>query len=955
MGNAEDDVDVVRFGRWTVVMHRRELLCDGQRAELGGRAFDLLAALIEGRGHVLSNLQLMNRIWPGRVVEENSLHAHVSALRHAFGPERGLIRTVSGRGYQFTGELRFEDAVQPASDAPEIDPRAALRSNLPKRATELIGRERELLEVTQLLQQRRLLTLVGAAGIGKTSLSLEAARQVQTHFPCGVRWAELGALTDPELVAPTVANALGLTLSGGMLTTERIANALGGQRLLLVLDTCEHLIEEAARVAEVLLQGSAGICLMATSREPLRIAGEHVYRLPPLEVPSDDAQGELGAMDTGALRLFLSRALAVQPLLVADASFAVAATAICRRLDGIPLAIELAAARSASLSMTELSDRLDDRFRLLAGGRRTAMPRHQTLRAAIDWSYDLLRSAEQAVLRRMAVFTGSFTLEAASFVARDNEISETEAANFLGNLVAKSLVTKSVRSDTAITTTEFHLLDSMRAYAADKLFQAGESARCARLHATHYSALMEGAILQTARGPSLIWLTSNSQHLDNVRAALDWAFSAGGDADLAETLTLATVPLWMHLSLVNECRKRVLQALGSGTRAANQNRRHDMRLYAALGSTLIYTSMGPQAHAAWTYVLEIAEDLGDVDYKLRALWGLWVDALNGSEFRQSLTFARRFLDAAKGSADRNDVWIGERIVGVSLHFMGEQEPAEQHISRMLANYVGPKNSTDVLRFQFDQTLTARCFLGRIRWLRGYPDEALRTVQSAIADAQSTDHSLSLINSLGQGACLVALFCGDLALAERFTALLLDRSARDGISLWHAWARCFSAALLVRRGQIDAGLRLFRSELTTFTEMRRLPRYLTLLGELAQGLGQAGEGAEGLVLVNEALMRNERNEERWYLAELLRIKGELLRGQGDTAAAGQHFERSLRCAAQQQTLSWALRSASSLARWQLENGQRLQAIATLNPVYLRFTEGFETSDLVTARALLAQLA
>ena len=953
MGNAEDVVDVVRFGRWTVVMHRRELLRDGQRAELGGRAFDLLAALIEGRGKVLSNQLLMNRIWPGRVVEENSLHAHVSALRHAFGPERGLIRTVSGRGYQFTGELRFEDAVEPASEAPEIDLQAALRSNLPQRATELIGREHELLEVTQLLQQRRLLTLVGAAGIGKTSLSLEAARQAQPHFPCGVRWAELGALTDPELVAPTVANALGLTLSGGVLTTERIASALGGQRLLLVLDTCEHLIEEAARAAEMLLQASAGICLMATSREPLRIAAEYVYRVPPLEVPSDDAQGELGAMGTGALRLFLSRALAVQPQLVADASFAVAATAICRRLDGIPLAIELAAARSASLSMTELSERLDDRFRLLAGGRRTALPRHQTLRAAIDWSYDLLSSAEQVVLRRMAVFTGSFSLEAAAFVARDNDISEPEAADFLGNLVAKSLVAKSVLSDTA--TAKFHLLDSMRAYATEKLFQADESPRCARLHATHYTALMEGAVLQTARGPSLIWLTSNSQHLDNVRTALDWAFSASGDADLAETLTLATVPLWMHLSLVNECRKRVLQALGSGTRAANQNRHHDMRLYAALGSTLIYTSMGPQAHAAWTYVLEIAEDLGDVDYKLRALWGLWVDALNGSEFRQSLALARRFLDAAKGSADRDDVWIGERIVGVSLHFMGEQAPAEQHISRMLAHYVGPKNSTDVLRFQFDQKLTARCFLSRIRWLRGYPDEALHIVQSAIADAQSTDHNLSLINSLGQGACLVALFCGDLALAERFTALLLDRSARDGISLWHAWARCFSAALLVRRGQIDAGLRLFRSELTTFTEMRRLPRYLTLLGELAQGLGQAGEGAEGLVLVNEALMRNERNEERWYLAELLRIKGELLLGQGDTAAAGQHFERSLRCAEQQQTLSWALRSASSLARWQLENGQRPQAIATLNPVYLRFTEGFETSDLVAARALLAQLA
>src|SRR3989441_6663149 len=279
-GQPEDPV-TIEFGRFKVVRHRRELLADGRPVELGGRAFDTLIALIDARGTVLSKDELMSRVWPDRVVEENNLPAQISVLRKAFGADRRLIRTVAGHGYQFTGEIRATAA--PAAGAPP-----SRMTNLPEPVSELIGREAELAAVTALATDHRLVSLVGAGGIGKTRLGLEVARHLLPRFPDGVFVAELGPLSSPELVPATVASALGLTHVAGDVSPEHVAGAVGAKKLLLVIDNCEHVIEAAAAMAEALLRASPGTALLATSREPLRVSGEYVYRVPPLDVPAED-------------------------------------------------------------------------------------------------------------------------------------------------------------------------------------------------------------------------------------------------------------------------------------------------------------------------------------------------------------------------------------------------------------------------------------------------------------------------------------------------------------------------------------------------------------------------------------------------------------------------------------------------------------------------------------------
>src|SRR5256884_2440891 len=292
----------IEFGRFKLVRHRRELLADGRPVELGGRAFDTLIALIDARGTVLDKDQLMSLVWPGRVVEENNLPAQIAVLRKVFGADRHLIRTVAGRGYQFTGEIHTAAAAAPSPPS--------RMTNLPEAVSELIGREAELEEVAALVTEHRLVSLIGAGGIGKTRLGLEVARHLLPRFPDGVFVAELGPVSSPELVPATVASALGITHVADSVSREGVARAVGTRKLLLVIDNCEHVIEAAAGMAEALLRASPGVSLVATSREPLRVSGEYVYRVPPLDVPAEDNQDMENLFSYGAVRLFVSRARA---------------------------------------------------------------------------------------------------------------------------------------------------------------------------------------------------------------------------------------------------------------------------------------------------------------------------------------------------------------------------------------------------------------------------------------------------------------------------------------------------------------------------------------------------------------------------------------------------------------------------------------------------------------------
>jgi predicted ATPase len=628
--------------------------------------------------------------------------------------------------------------------------------------------------------------------------------------------------------------------------------------------------------------------------------------------------------------------------------------AICRRLDGIPLAIELAAARAASLGIEELAARLGDRFQLLTGGRRTALPRHQTLRATLDWSYELLSEPERVVLRRLSVFAATFVLEAAAAVAADPEIVRSEVVDVLSNLVAKSLVSTESNSRTE----RYRLLDTTRAYALEKLGQSGELDAVARRHAEFYRDLFERAETEWETRPTTEWLADYGWRLDNLRSALGWAFSPNGDSMIGVALTAAAVPLWMHLSLMEECRGRVERALATLGAGANRDVRREMKLHGALAASLMYTrGTVPEIGPAWTKALEIAESLDEREYQLRALWGLWSHQISTGQYRLALGLAHRFCTLAAQSTDPADQLIGDRMIGATQHCRGDQPSARHHIERMLTRYTAPDHRSHVIRFHTDQRVTARAFLARILWLQGFPDQAMRTAERNVEAARAADHALSLCYALAQGACPVALYVGDLPAVELYVGMLLDHAARYGLGLWRAWGRGFEGVLAVRRGDDIKGLRLLRAGFDELGGANSHLRYISFLGTLARTLGRLGQVDAGFAAIEEALDRSNRTEELWRIAEFLRIKGELLLLRGGAAsapAAEDHFRQALDWARRQGALSWELRAATSLARLLRDQGRTADASALLQPVYDRFTEGFDTADLKTAKALLDTL-
>ncbi|MEJ0020358.1 MAG: winged helix-turn-helix domain-containing protein [Acetobacteraceae bacterium] len=941
---AEEALRTVSFGPFRL-FPAQQLLREGERQViLGSRALEILIALAQRPGDLVTKEELIARAWPDTFVDESNLRVHIAGLRRALRDgEDGAryIATVPGRGYRFVAPLGPTDTPPPpVRTSPPIR-----RSTLPGLLTRVIGRETIVATLCEQLPQRRFVTLVGPGGIGKTTVAVAVARELAAAYPDGVVFLDLAPVSDPALMPSALATALGLSIASDNRVPGLVAH-LRERQTLLLLDSCEHVVEAAAALTEAIHAGAPGAHILATSREPLRAAGERVHRLAPLESPSGSQRLTAGeALAFPGVQLFVERAAASGGgfhLADADAPFV---ADICRRLDGIALAIELAAGRVDAFGVRDLAARLDDRLRLLTGGRRTALPRHQTLGAMLDWSYRLLPDGEQRLLRKLAVFAGDFSLEAALAVAGDDAPRTVE---LIAILVAKSLIAAEFHGDIA----QYRLLDSTRLYCGEKLREAHELAEVSRRHAEYYRAVLATAEAEHETRPAGEWLAAYSRHIDNLRSALHWAFGTDGDRALGIALATVAVPLWVQLSLMGECRiwsERALACLDSDDPAAAPAR---MQLSASLGWSLMFAVGAARAtRVAWTEALQRAERLDDTDYRLRALWGLWVDRLNNGQLDAALDLAQQFAAIVAGSPNPIDLMIADRIMGTSLHFLGDQRRARHHIESMLERYAAAADQRLGARFQFDQQVTAHYFQARILWLLGFADQAARLVEANIQEARPIGNALSLGSVLGQGACPIALLRGDLDAAERYGAMLLDHAGGHALRIWQGWARCFNAVVAVRRGDVASGLRALRHEVDAAGEALLLPRYLFLLGELSACLGEAGEAPLGLRTVEGAITRCEASGERWYMPELWRIKGDLVArgGTGETvvSAAAACLRRAIDLARVQHARGWELRAAVGLARLRDDAASR----AELRDVVDAFTEGFTTADLRAARQVL----
>ena len=848
----------ISFAPFRLVPSQQLLLEDGKPVRLGSRALDILIALAERPNELVSKEDLIARAWPDTFVEEGNLRVHIATLRRALGDGQAgkrYVANIPGRGYRFVAPVSLSPEQEPLAPPPS----AATRTyDLPSPPTRMLGRDDIVNSLISQLPQRRFITLVGPGGIGKTTVALAVADRSTASYPDGVRFVDLAPLTDPLLVPSALAFVLGSAIRSDSPIPGLVA-LLRDKKMLLVLDSCEHVIDAAASLAEQVLRGAPGVHILTTSREALRAQGERVQRLGPLGVP----------------------------------------------------------AVSAGLTAEE----------------------------AITYP----------AVRRLAVFAGGFTLDATQPITASTDIDAADIADHVANLVAKSLIT----ADVGNAVVHYRLLETTRVYGLGKLKESGESELFARRHAEYFRHLFERAETEWETRPAAEWLTAYGRQIDNVRTALDWAFSPGGDTELGVGLTIAAVPLWRLLSLMEECCSRAQRALDSLEPHARAGSRQALKLLTALGGALRYdTGSAAEIEAVWTTALAIAEQLDDADYQLRAISGLRTIRLTDGNLREVLALAQRFKEVAARATDPRDVLVGDRMIGFALHLLGEQADARRHIETMLRHYVPSAHRFHIIRFGYDQQVIARNTLASVLWLQGFPDQALRVAERNIDNARSVDHELSLCNALGQCACRIALLVGDLAAAERHVAMLLDHSARYALPAWHASGRCFDGILRIKQGNVADGLNVLRTGFDELSKTRFETRYLPFLAQLAEASSRVGEIASGRAAIDQALEQCHRNEELWYLPELLRLKGEILlrEGASDTIAAAEaQFLQSLDWARRQEVLSWELRTATSLARLWRSQGRLGDARDLLASVYGRFTEGFGTTDLRVAKQLLNELA
>ena len=630
------------FEPFRLLPAQRLLLRDGAPLKLGGRAFDTLVALVERRDRVVGKGELMDLVWPRLVVEENNLQVQVATLRKLLG--HPAIATIPGRGYRFT--LPVVDEGPPASTAVPAAvagtaTAAPALAGLPAWLPEMIGRDADLGALRALVERRSLVTVAGSGGSGKTRLAQALAAALADPALPGPWWVDLAALTEPDLVPAAVAQAMGLRLDGDRDAVRVIAAALPPRPALLVLDNAEHLRDAVAGFVARMREAAPRLRLLVTSQEILHLADEHVFRLGPLSLPADDEVATVAA--SGAAALFVARARAVERRFALDAGSAAAVAEVCRRLDGIPLAIELAAARLPLLGLDGLRQRLDQRLRVLSSGDRSALQRQRTLRAALEWSHQLLAPAEQAVLRRLAVFAGGFTLEAAQQVAEDEQgIDRWDVLEHLGALVDKSLV---VAEGDPLP--RYRLLDTTRLFALERLIEAGEAAACRSRHRDALLALTEEAVqrmlVADPRG-----LATLDRERDNLLLALAWA-EDDPDGTLGLRLAAASRYYWTSRGLLERGLKVMREAL-----ARPQGQGASLPRCLVLGVASNFYSLRGQFDEALVLAGEsvaMARGLGDARHLCLMLSGVGFVHLRCNDVDAAVRAADEALALGRGLGD----------------------------------------------------------------------------------------------------------------------------------------------------------------------------------------------------------------------------------------------------------------------------------------------------------------
>jgi predicted ATPase/DNA-binding winged helix-turn-helix (wHTH) protein len=929
----------ISFGPFRLFPKARLLEKDGAPLQIGGRALDILVFLARRPGEVVNKQELMKRVWTGINVDEGSLRFHITGLRKALGGHAGTqyIKNVPGRGYCF--------AAQPAPLEPLGATLAGNTSRsplLPPRIAKLFGRSEAIEKISADISQHRMVTIVGPGGIGKTSVAIDVGHRHLVTFRDQVFFVDFGGLTDDKLVPGTIASALGLTVNAqdpipGLLTFLR------GRHVLLIFDCCEHVLNTLAPLAERITQELPESHIVATSREAFRIESERVFRLFPLNYPNPPAPFTATDVPSySATQLFIDRVTASRGDVELSEEEAPIVAEICRRLDGIPLAIELAAGQVNAYGIAGTASLLDSHLSLLWRGRRTAIPRHQTLSAALGWSYDLLPPIESATLRRLSVFAGPFTLEAAIAMVSHEGLGEFEAVDAIANVLSKSLIaTPSERP------LRYRLLDTTRAFARQKLAEIGEADQVARAHAKYFAGFLKKVASRSAGSDGRF--LPHADQIANVRAALDWSFSAHGDQKIGVDLAASAAPFFLELSLLTECYRWMQHAIGS-LEATSKGGQEEMVLQAALGISVMFTQGNAEAvRSILMRSLHLAEQLGERHWQIWMLIVLQIYHIRIGDYHGTLRAAEQAESIAKVLNDHDTTLYVEWLLSVPHHMLGNQ-PKTLELSKSAVAQNHDSRRPYALHFGYDYRIFGSFAFARALWFTGWPDRAADTARYAISEAERLRQPLSLSLSL-LFAIPVFIWIGDWITAERMVDRFIDHTARYALGPHHAVAIGMKGELLMRRGDVTGGVDHLCRSRTTLQAARYRMLATVFATTLAEARALLNQFDEALRVIDEGIAEIGEGGETFYVPEMLRVKGHILRSLGRLAEAEASLQESLELSRKQGALGWELRAALTLGKLWRDAGRASDARALVEQLYGRYSEGYASRDLVAARRFL----
>jgi predicted ATPase/DNA-binding winged helix-turn-helix (wHTH) protein len=941
MKQAAQTKDVISFGPFKLIAGERVLTRNGATVDLGARTLDTLIALVAHSNEVVTKRDLLAQIWPGVIVEEGSLRFQIANLRRALGDgEDGAryISTVAGRGYCFVAPITEPSEDDPAQGDDSV---CFPQPTLPNRLIRMIGRTEEVRDVSTHLTSTRFVTIVGAGGVGKTTVAVDVAHALNETFDGAVVFVDLGPLTDASLVSTTLASLLGLPVQAN--DASNLVASLRNRRLLVVFDTCEHVIEAVAALACRIVATAPAVHILATSREALRVEGEHVYKLHSLACPPENAGLTATIVHAyPAAELFLERAAANGARLDLSDEDAATVADICRKLDGLPLAIELAAGRVEAYGLRRTAELLDQRLTRVWQGRRSAPPRQQTLRATLDWSYGLLSNDERAVLRQLSIFVGQFTIEQALAVVARAVVDEELTFAAIDSLVAKSMV--AARPAGAMM--RYRLLDITRAFALEMTIQEGEFADLARRHATYCRGWLEASLTEYQ---GLSTTPDHSRYvtgLANVRAALEWCFGENGDLEIGIRLAAAAAPLFSSVAMHSECLRwseRALLELDEVRLGTHD----EMHLRMGVGTSLLKTrGSGIDARSALERSLAIAEARDDSLNQLRLLHALHAFHIRGRDCANALNYARRSKHVAERIANPGGIALAQYLFGYSLQLQGDVSGSRRELEAAL-KYMSSSRRSGMSYLGFHDN-TVEVTLSRTLWLQGHPTEAVLQAQRTVRDVAVAESLISAVT--------VLLWTGNLQSAEEHINTFMSYAQSQWLGFYPAVGRGLRGQLAVHRGNAQTGIEHLEDALKELHAARYEVLNTLFYISLATGLSKIGRLDDALAVTEDTIRRINDNGELVYMPELLRVKAGVLlaMSQSNQDDARASLTQSLELSRRQGLRAWELRTAIDLGALLIAQARRAEARKLLRPVADQFVDGSEAADLQAAKRLLASL-